>query len=101
MTRLRSFFIIIVILVAVTLAGTTPATAWYHAGGGGHATANVATLVAPSNVLVSGTSETSGAHVTWDAAVAPTGTVDGYYVSRTDGTTNAAACATSATTLVI
>ena len=89
-------------LAAGTLLAVVPAAAAFarwSSTGTGTGTARTTTLAAPTGVTVPG-SATATVPVSWTASSAPNGSaVSGYYVTRTAGSTPAAACGTSRTAL--
>ncbi|MGX5714794.1 hypothetical protein [Arthrobacter sp. MAHUQ-56] len=87
-----------VVLLLGVLLGAGPAAAYWAAYGKGSATAAVATLLPPTNLVVTAGSGSTVA-VSWTGsagAVVPAG----YYVTRTSGSTTTAACGSSASSLV-
>jgi hypothetical protein len=89
--RRRKLIILLPLLLAL---GAVGAYAWFSAIGSGTGQASVGSLGAPTGVT--GSASGSIVHVSWTApsggAVAPSG----YYVTRNDGTSDAAACGSSA-----
>ena len=90
----RSFLSSLVAAAIVVSAGSAFA-AWTKTATGA-SVAKGATLSAP----VIGTSTASGSSVTvnWTPSVAPSGQLDGFYVTRNNGTSNAKACGTDPAT---
>ncbi|WP_461187513.1 hypothetical protein [Arthrobacter sp. Z4-13] len=92
----RAGLLALVILFVATFAGASPASAYWRAAGSGSTTAAVATLLPPTNVSVSASSNSNVA-VSWTrsaGAVVPTG----YYITRITGSTVMAACGSSPVT---
>lgn len=79
--------------IALLLSGVGVALASWSTTGSGTGSGSVGTLAAPSNVSVTPTFSTVG--VSWEAATPPDGVLNGYVVSRSDGTTTVDACGTS------
>ncbi len=94
----------IMLLVAlIALIGSVAAFAYWTTSGTGTASGSVSTLNPPTNVAATATVGSGTVAVSWTASVSGSNAVapQGYYITRTDTSTNAttAACGTSATSL--
>src|SRR4051812_41960513 len=76
------------------------AFAFFTTIGSGQGAAATGTFSAPTSVSATVPNPAvATVHLTWTAPTPPTGSLDGYTVSRSDGTTTAAACGTGTTPL--
>lgn len=82
-----------VVGLALLLSGVGVALATWNTNGAGSGTGSVGTLDGPTNV--SATPTFSTVVIGWTGPTAPDGVLDGYVVSRSNGTTTVDACGTS------
>lgn len=97
--RSRTFIGLTAVAAVVAVAGI--AWAYWSTTGTGTASASTATLNPPTDVTATAAPGSGTVPITWTASEVSAGHVapTGYYVTRVNGTTEAAACATSATSL--
>jgi hypothetical protein len=97
--RTRNIVALAAIAAVVAVAGI--AWAYWSTTGTGTASASTATIDPPTGVTATATPGSGTVPVSWIASAVSSGHVapTGYYVTRDNGTTVAAACGTSATSL--
>ena len=96
--RARTFVALAAIAAVVAVAGI--AWAFWTTTGTGTASASTATLDAPTNAATAYTAGSGTVSVSWTGSTLSTGAAaQGYYVTRYSGSTPAAACGTSPTSL--
>ncbi len=94
--RRRRRVLVSVPILAVAIAIVSAGIAYWTTGGSGSASASVGTLDAPQNVTASNTYGFGTVTVSWDGVPGPdSGDVDGYYVTRDNGSTIDPACDSS------
>jgi hypothetical protein len=100
-SRPAARIVIATAVVAIAWSGAA-GRAWavFAGAGAGRGSVGVATLVAPSAPGATATSGSSTVALEWVAAGAPSGSVKGYWVDRSDGETVSPACGTGPGTLV-
>lgn len=96
--RAHTLAALVTVFAVIATAVASPAAAYWTSTGSGSTSAATSTLSPPTNVTVPAAAAPN-VSVSWTAGtgvVAP----NGYFVTRTDGTTTEPACASSPTTLV-
>lgn len=97
LARRRRFGWLTFLVVLLVLGGATSAVAMWASGTSANVTVSSGGLAAPTSVTVPATS-TGSVAVSWTASAGPVHP-EGYYVTRTTGSTSSAACGTSASSL--